>query len=370
MNDNQNKGGGAVLLLAATTLFTGNAIAQTVPAPQEAPRTIPGLVIATPTPMATQVPVPVPTGPVLGVPTALASPTAAATAQPSPAPTPAPRRILKEPRTPSATPTPADRPTPMPTSSPTAVPVPVPSATTTPVATPSVAASPVPDTDNRTTWPWMAIGAGLAVLLAMAAWAFSRRRAPAVIEAEPIAPVPVVAPPPPTPAGPRARIDMALRPLRAGLNMLSAVVEAEVVVTNVGDAPAAQIRIHATMLSAHAAQQTDLDATFAAPPTGRPASPPFALAPGEERRVRAVAALSREAVRSMEAGGRLMFVPLVAMDVRYAADAVGTSGRTGQAFIVGIERVDSAKLAPFWLDGPLRMHDQVAARAQGHPYIA
>ena len=213
----------------------------------------------------------------------------------------------------------------------------------------------------------------LILLLALTGWFLVRRRAAPVVEpiadaVPPPMPDPVRAPAPVAPpvvsTGPRARIGIALQPSRAGLNMLSAVVEAIVIVINRGDAAATDIRVHPTLLSAHAGQDAELAAAFAAP-SGRPATPPFTLAPGEERRVRIVAALPRDAVRSMEAAGRPMYVPLLAVDIRYGADAAGTQARSGQAFVVGIERVDSAKLAPFWLDGPLKMHDQIAARVQG-----
>ena len=46
-----------------------------------------------------------------------------------------------------------------------------------------------------------------------------------------------------------------------------------------------------------------------------------------------------------------------------AAEALGA--RTVQSFAVGIERVDSPKLAPFWLDQPPRTVTEVAARAHG-----
>jgi hypothetical protein len=40
-------------------------------------------------------------------------------------------------------------------------------------------------------------------------------------------------------------------------------------------------------------------------------------------------------------------------------------GQTAQSFAVGIERVDSPKLAPFWLDQPPRTVTEVGARAHG-----
>ena len=165
--------------------------------------------------------------------------------------------------------------------------------------------------------------------------------------------------PPPPPAAPRARVTCELRPLRAGLNLLSATVECELVVTNTGTAPAEAIRTGVALLTAHAGQDTDL-ARFNAAPIGRPATPPFALAPGESRTIRTVVAIARDAIQTMTAANRPMFVPVVATNILYAT--AGDDAQTARAWVVGIERVDSAKLAPFWLDAPARMFTTVAAR--------
>ncbi|MES2421291.1 MAG: hypothetical protein V4595_08315 [Pseudomonadota bacterium] len=164
---------------------------------------------------------------------------------------------------------------------------------------------------------------------------------------------------PPPAAAPRARVTCDLRPLRAGLNFLSATVECELVVTNTGTAPAQAIRTGVALLTAHAGQDTDL-ARFNAAPIGRPATPPFALAPGESRTIRTVVAIARDAIQTMTAANRPMFVPVVATNILYAT--AGDDAQTARAWVVGIERVDSAKLAPFWLDAPARMFTTVAAR--------
>lgn len=157
----------------------------------------------------------------------------------------------------------------------------------------------------------------------------------------------------------RARLTVELRPLRAGLNMLSAATESELVVTNTGDAPAAAIRVAVGLFTAHTGQDADL-AAFNAGPIPRPVTPPFALAPGETRTIRAVAATPRDAIRTMTAAGRPMFVPIVAANLLYASGEA--EGQSARAWAIGIERVDSAKLAPFWLDGPAKMFAGVAAR--------
>ncbi len=159
----------------------------------------------------------------------------------------------------------------------------------------------------------------------------------------------------PVPAAPRARLGVEMRPLRAGLNLLSAVADCEFVVTNTGDASAEGIRLQVTLLTAHGALDTDLAALTAAP-IGRPSTPPFALAPGETRTVKAIAATPRDAIQTMTAANRPMFVPVVSVNILYP------DGQTTRAWAIGIERVDSAKLAPFWLDAAPKMYADIGAR--------
>jgi len=184
----------------------------------------------------------------------------------------------------------------------------------------------------------------------------------------PVAAVPMAAPkflepkgkvPPTPPVAARARLTCELRPLRAGLNLLSATVECELVVTNTGTASAEAIRTGVALLTAHADQDQDL-AQFNAAPVMRPVAPPFALALGETRTIRTVTAIAREAIRTMTAANRPMFVPVVATNILYVT--AGDEAQAARAWVVGIERVDSAKLAPFWLDAPARMYTTVAAR--------
>ncbi len=165
--------------------------------------------------------------------------------------------------------------------------------------------------------------------------------------------------PPTPPVAARARLTCELRPLRAGLNLLSATVECELVVTNTGTASAEAIRTGVALLTAHADQDQDL-AQFNAAPVVRPVAPLFALAPGETRTIRTVTAIARDAIRTMTAANRPMFVPVVATNILYVT--AGDEAQTARAWVVGIERVDSAKLAPFWLDAPARMYTTVAAR--------
>ena len=309
------------------------------------------------TPAATPVPTPVPAPVATPTPRATATPVARATPRAEPTATPTP--------TPALTPAPMDTPAPAAGSRPAATPI-------APAVVPTAAIAAPAAPDDRTGW---AVGAGL-VLLAAAAigWWYRRgkgRRAVAGQDApqavQPMRTVQPVAPPPPPSLPPepapvaadRAHVSFTLHPRRAGLNLLSATVEGELLVRNTGAAPATGIRIGATLIGATAGPEGDVAAVFAQPVV-RPVTPPFALAPGEERRVRVVVALPRAEIRSLAASGRAMFVPVVAVNALYRT-GIG-EGQAAQAFAVGVERVDSAKLAPFWLDQPPRMYDGLGLR--------
>ena len=159
-----------------------------------------------------------------------------------------------------------------------------------------------------------------------------------------------------------ARLVLSFRPVRAGLNLLSATSESEITILNEGAAAAEDIRLILRLVSAHAGLNEELAEIAEAPP-GRPVVPAFSLGPGESRTVTAIGALPRDAVRPLMAAGRPMVVPVVALNLFYRDD--GRQRQNSQAFAVGVERVDSPKLAPFWLDTPARSFDQVAARPHG-----
>ncbi|WP_375404199.1 hypothetical protein [uncultured Sphingomonas sp.] len=304
--------------------------------PTDPPRSIPGLEgfslpgVPRPTPTPTPTPTAPPTPP----------PAVAATPSPAPAATPSPRPA------PRARPTPAPTPdaTPVVPIAPTPAPTPEPSATPTPTAAPL--------NDGTSSWPWW-LGGGVLALLG--GWLALRRRRDPEPEAEFVEPIA-----PPLPPAPRARLVLDLRPTRAGINLLSATVDCEIGVTNTGDAPAEGIRIGVRLFSTHAGQDGEL-AAYRAQAIARPATPRFALAPGETRTIRAVAALLHADIRSINAAGRPMFVPLVAVNALYRA-AENRDAQTARSFAVGIERAGNPKLAPFWLDQPPRTVSEVAAR--------
>lgn len=246
---------------------------------------------------------------------------------------------------------------------------PVSAAEPEPVAATSARAAPAPDAQPAAgiNWqPWLSGGAAAVLLVLL--WLRYQRDAPAepiAVEAEEDGVA--TRPPPPLRPGVRgAWLTIDVRPVRAGLNMVTAVADCEITLTNAGNAPAEAIRTALVLIAAHGGQSGDIDAANAEPIV-RPAVSPFPLAAGETRTFRSVAASQIDALPTMRAGGRAggreMLVPLIVLNLQHR-DTAGIEHRTSQVFVLGVERVDSAKLAPFWLDS-LRMIDQVAARPSG-----
>ena len=334
--------------LAAAAIALAPAAAQVVPAPLATPE-------AAPAPQPTQASADAPSPRPSPVPSA--TPAFAAIAERSLAANPA-RPVTARPRarpTPAARPSPTPRPTAAPTlDEPPAGVADAPAARATPGPIDTVV---LPSRRSDARWPWLLAGAATLVALG---WAALRRRRP-YARAEPVGAAAATAP---EPARPAAHLTVELRPVRAGLNLISATVAYEVTIANDGGAMAEDIRPAVRLSSAHADQDAEL-AAFFAEPAPRPETIPFALQPGEERRFRAVAALPHGAIRPLHAGGRAMFVPLMALSARYRDGA--RDRQVGRAFAIGVERVDSAKLAPFWLDAPARTYDSVAARPHGAP---
>ncbi|WP_144036157.1 superantigen-like protein SSL4 [Sphingomonas jeddahensis] len=350
-------------------------------AAQDAPATLPDLgnyslpssqptpvvpLVVPPAPVATSTPTP------RATPTARVTPTARATPTPQPSATPTPR----------ATPTPVATPSPSTTATPVATPEPVASPTSAaPAVAPTALAPPVAEPvsatpSERPAWLWPVV-LGLILLTGMGLFAWRRRRQaePAdvpvlpVVDAVPPPEAPPVSRAPAVPVAPTAprfldqaasapapRLDLDEPAVsRAGLNMVTATADVTVTVRNVSDVAAQGVTLDVRLTSAQPGQDAAIAAMFAGP-VPRPATPPFDLAPGEARKVRALATMPRDAITVLQAGGRPMFVPVVAIR------AVHAGGQTTSVHALGIERPGQAKLGPFWLDQPMRMYDTIGVR--------
>jgi hypothetical protein len=201
-----------------------------------------------------------------------------------------------------------------------------------------------------------------AILLLLGALAFliargGRRRPETVIHREVIEeapPLAVLPPPPPAPVG-RPRIDLRMRPVRAGVQGEGARVEFELTVLNEGPVDAEDVRVYTWMTQSGGGQ----DATRALlPPPGHVGTPPVSLAAGEARTLQASVALPRAELTGTS------LLPAVVADIRYRLPG-GREGRTAAAFSVGLPAGD--ELGAFPLDGAAGLHAGVIALPLGQP---
>jgi hypothetical protein len=394
--------GAARLLPLTLAVWSGAAAAQqdtnTVGSPQLRDFSLPGTrtppPVQTPPPAAT--PAPRATAPATTAP-ARQTPTAASRAA-----RPAPQREVAPPRAaPVAAPPPAPvRATPQPaptvqpqpqTAAPSAPVQPQPQAVPPPPAAtpaPEVAPPPVQQSGGGFPWLWLlgalvVLGGGafllfrrrrvavesdardrgsLAGSLATAQWLPAEEPAPQPIAEEPtpvVAVEPEVAPATAAPAAKRAVIEVDIRPERASAMEDGTLVQYALVLTNIGEVAAGNIRIDGRMFNASA--DGEVDAFFAGPIHEVSGSPQVFIKPGESISLQGQIGMKREELHAIEVQGRVIFVPLVAINVAY--DWEGGGGRTSTSWLVGrTPSSPEAKMGAFRLDLGPRIYRQVDRR--------
>lgn len=228
-------------------------------------------------------------------------------------------------------------------------------------------------------WPWllaaMMLGAGGAFLFwrnrARASYAGGPQY-DAFVAPEPAprprapAPVPRAAPAQPAPSPSpglvttrlRPWLDLTFTPVRCIVEEQQVRFEFELSLFNSGSAPARDVLIEAVTINAGPTQEQEI-ATF------------FARVKGKGDRIQSISPLKRvdlrpqvvmamDKLRVLEAGGRRVFVPLIAFNALY--DWSGKrSARTSAAYLLGRE-TESDKLAPFRLDLGPRVYRGIGAR--------
>lgn len=176
---------------------------------------------------------------------------------------------------------------------------------------------------------------------------------PAPVEAVPSP----VAPPATVTAPVRARLDIELYAKRAGTNLLSAAVEYDIVISNIGEAIARAIQVDVRLLSAGTEQDGWIGTLFSSP-IERPTTAPFDLPPRGSIELTGMAMMPKEMVSVMAVQDRQLFVPVLTINLLYDWD--GGTGQTATSYVVGVDRGEGTKLAPFRLDGTPRMHEGVS----------
>jgi hypothetical protein len=172
--------------------------------------------------------------------------------------------------------------------------------------------------------------------------------------------VPAAPPAPPEPVGPRAQLEIEFIPARASSTDDAAVVEFEMVLKNVGDAPAGNIRIDTRMFNASATKE--MAEFLKGPIHDLSGSPHVQIAPGDELRLQSAMAMPKQDVREILMQGQRLFVPAVASLVAWDWDTDGR-GRATMSWLVGRETENkAAKMGAFRLDLGPRIYRQVGVR--------
>lgn len=165
------------------------------------------------------------------------------------------------------------------------------------------------------------------------------------------------------PAGGRPQLELAMRPIRAGMSRRGASVGFELTVANAGGVAAKDVQIGAFMLGEHSAQQSEIERMLSNPPTDS-SLPAATIAPGDGTTLEAMLTMPREAVDAI-AGDDDAFTPVLVADARYRLPD-GREGRTAAAFRIG--RVNGGtQLEPIAIQDDPSMYADIEAELVGVP---
>lgn len=155
-------------------------------------------------------------------------------------------------------------------------------------------------------------------------------------------PKPLVAPP----VVSNDPFELALQPLSVEIGEREILIALDLAIANMTGAGADAIRLSLAALSASPRQDAAL-ADFHAGSQLAPSTAPFDLEAGVGGRLPVQLVLPREALHVVDVGGRPMFVPIVAIDLRWRAGL--SIRRYAASFMLG-GAGQGGKLAPIWLD--------------------
>jgi hypothetical protein len=160
--------------------------------------------------------------------------------------------------------------------------------------------------------------------------------------------------------GPRPWLELDFVPVKAAATPTEALVHFDLVMRNVGNAPAGNIRIDARMFNASA--QAEIGRFLDGPIHPKSGSPHVLIEPGGELKLASKVAMPNEDLREINVQGRSIFVPIVAANIAYDWGQSG-SGRTSKSWLVGREAASpTAKMGAFRLDQGPRIYRSVDRR--------
>jgi hypothetical protein len=157
----------------------------------------------------------------------------------------------------------------------------------------------------------------------------------------------------------KPELNVQLLPDRVVVNEREVMLQFDVVLSNSGSAPARDVLVEARLVTAHAGQDNDIAEFFQAPVGTGDRIP--SLAPFGKISLKSVVRLPLAQLHAFEAGGRRLFVPLVAFNILFRGP--GGESQASASFLVGRGSEEDDKLAPFRLDLGPRIFRGLVARA-------
>lgn len=157
----------------------------------------------------------------------------------------------------------------------------------------------------------------------------------------------------------KPQLNVEFQPERVVVTDQEVLVQFEVVLANVGSAPARDVLVEGRLFTAHIAQDQEIASFFQNPTTDgdRMAS----IAPLGRVSLKSVARLPLDQINHFEGAGRKLFVPLVGFNILYRFGS--GDGQASASFLIGRGNDQDEKLAPFRMDLGPRIFRGLASRA-------
>lgn len=147
-------------------------------------------------------------------------------------------------------------------------------------------------------------------------------------------------------------------PDRVVVTQTDAVLQFDVVIANTGSAPARDVLVEARMFTAHPGQDQEIAAFFHQPAGAGDRIP--GIAPLGKLSLKSAVRLPLDQLRSFEAAGRRLFVPLIGFNILFRSG--NGEDQASASFLVGRGNKEDEKLAPFRLDLGPRIFRGLSAR--------
>ena len=147
----------------------------------------------------------------------------------------------------------------------------------------------------------------------------------------------------------RPELNVEFHPERVVLTDQEVILQFEIVLANVGSAPARDVLVEGRLFTAHVGQDREIAEFFQNPTVEGDRM--NAIAPLGRISLKSIARLPLDAVHRFEAGGRKLFVPMIGFNILYRTGS--GDGQASASFLIGRGNEEDEKLSPFRIDqGP------------------